>query len=615
MSGPGYIGTLFRLCCMAAAVGLAMVLTYRLLKALGRREATAAGYAFILPWLVGFAVFSLFPMLYSLGLSFTRYGILSAPEWVGLANYRRIFSPDPIFVDAVVNTVVFASFSVVLGIVASLAAAMLLSLDLRLMGFWRAVYYVPSVIPAVSTALLWRWIFVPEGGLVNGILASLHLPQPGWFSDPSWVIPAFVIMSLQGAAGNNMVIFLARLKGIDAQLYEAAAIDGAGTWARFRHVTLPQLTPVIFYHLVMGIIGGLLIFTQPMFIKTPGRSGLFYAVYVYRTGWHELRMGYACALSWVLFAGLIVLTLMVIRSGRRWVSYEQSDVLTGGGSRVLQPRGPKRRIWYSLVVVGAVVMILPIFWMISTSLKSPEDLFAIPPKLLSLPLRWRNYLDAWIALPFWRYLFNTLFVTGLAMAGEVLGAGLVAYGFSRFDFPGKKTLFGVLLSTLMIPGIVLMVPVFLLWRTFGLVGTFDPLVLGSVLGGGALFVFIYHQFFKTLPRELEEAARLDGASHGRVFFSIILPVAKPVFLVIALISFQAHWNDFLGPLLYLNDSRQYTMTMGLHFFQGAFMGEAPKWHWMMAITTLMAAPTVLIFLVTQRSFFGQAGRGLGAAGS
>jgi len=571
MSGTGYLGTLVRFGCLAAALGLAMVLTYRLLKALGRREATAAGYAFILPWLVGLAVFSLFPMLYSLSLSFTRYGILSAPQWVGLAHYRRIFSPDPIFLDAAVNTVVFASFSVVLGILASLGAALLLSLDLRLMGFWRAVYYVPSVIPAVSTALLWRWIFVPEGGLVNGILASLRLPQPGWFSDPNWVIPAFVIMGLQGAAGNNMVI-------------------------------------------LMGIIGGLLIFTQPMFIKTPGRSGLFYAVYVYRTGWGELRMGYACALSWVLFAGLIVLTLLVVRTSRRWVSYEQSDVLIRSGGRVLQPRGVKRRVWYGAVVAGACVMILPIFWMVSTSLKSPEDLFSIPPKLLSLPLRWRNYLDAWVALPFWRYLVNTLFVTALAMAGEVLTAGLVAYGFARFDFPGKKTLFGVLLSTLMIPGIVLMVPVFLIWRRFGLVGTFDPLVLGSVLGGGALFVFIYHQFFKTLPKELEEAARLDGASHGRVFFSIILPMAKPVFLVIALISFQGHWNDFLGPLLYLNDPRQYTMTMGLHFFQGAFMGEAPKWHWMMAITTLMAAPTVVIFLLTQRSFFRQGRPSLGAAG-
>ena len=607
MSPQGYLGTLLRYGCLTAALTAAMVLCYRLLRRRCREE-TAAGYAFILPWLVGFVVFSAFPMVLSLYLSFTRYGVLSAPQWLGIENYARIFTADPVFLDAVRNTLLFAAFSVVLGIVSSLAAALLLSLDARLMGVWRAVYYIPSVIPAVSTALLWRWIFVPDGGLANGILGWLGLGQPGWFSDPHWVIPAFVVMSLQGACGNNMVIFLARLKGIDVQLYEAATVDGAGVWARFRYVTLPQLSPVVFYHLVMGIIGSLLIFTQPMFIQTPGRSGLFYAVYVYRTGLSHYRMGYACALSWVMFMGLMLLTMLVFKSAKRWVSYEQSDVLIKAAGRVISPRGWGRGLWYGAVVLGAVVMIVPIFWMVATSLKRPDDLFAVPPKLFSASLQWRNYADAWRAQPFWRFLFNTLFVTGLAIVGEVLAAGLVAYGFSRFSFPGRRVLFGVLLSTLMIPGIVMMIPVFLIWRNLGLVGTFDPLVLGSVLGGGALFVFIIHQFLKTLPRELEDAARLDGASHARIFFSIIAPLAAPVFLVVALIGFQAHWNDFLGPLLYLNDKDKFTMTMGLHFFLGSFMGEAPKWHWMMAITTLMAIPTMVLFFITQRSFF-SAGRG------
>ena len=603
MSWQEYAGTLLRFGCLGVGLAAGMVLLYRLLRRLKCRDQTAAGYAFILPWLLGFAAFSLLPMVLSLYLGFTRYGVLSAPRWVGLDNYVRIFSSDRMFLDAARNTLTFAAFSVALGIASSLAAALLLSLDMRLMGIWRAVYYIPSVIPAVSTALLWRWIFVPEGGLANGLLGAVGLPRPGWFSDPAWVIPAFVIMSLQGACGNNMVIFLARLKGIDAQLYEAATMDGAGLWPRFRHITLPQLSPVVFYHLVMGIIGSLLIFTQPMFIRTPGRSGLFYAVYVYRTGWQNLRMGYACALSWVLFMGLMVLTMLVFKSARRWVSYEQSDVFIRTGGRVVSPRGWGRGLWYGLVCLGGLVMLVPILWMVLTSLKGPEDLFAARATVFSGKLLWRNYVDAWAALPFWRFLFNTLFITGLTLAAEVVVSAMVAYGFSRFRFRGRRALFGVLLSTLMIPGIVMMIPVFLIWRRLGLVGTFDPLVLGSVFGGGALFVFIIHQFLKTLPAELEDAARLDGASPGRVFFSIILPLVKPVLLLVALISFQAHWNDFLGPLLYLNRMDQYTMTMGLHFFQGAFMGEAPKWHWMMAVTTLMAIPTVAIFFFTQRAFF------------
>ena len=599
----GHLGTLLRFVCLAAALACAMVLCYRLLRRLRCREETAAGYAFLLPWLIGVAVFSLLPMGMSLVLSFTRYGVLSAPRWVGWANYGRILAPDPIFLEAAANTAIFTLFSVVLGIAASLAAAVLLSLDARGMGVWRAIYYMPSVIPAVSTALLWRWIFVPQGGLANGLLGWLGLPQPGWFSDPRWVLPAFVIMSLQGACGNNMVIFLARLKGIDVQLYEAAALDGAGAWSRLWHITLPQLSPVVLYHLVMGLIGGLLIFTQPMFIRTPGRSGLFYVPYLYRTGWQELRMGYACALSWVLFVALMLLTMVVLATSRRWVSYEQSDVLTRTTGRVVSPAGLRRALWYTAILLGGGVLVLPVLWMVSTSLKAPADLLSVPPRLVSWPLRWSNYVEAWRALPFWRFLGNSIFVTVLAMGGEALTAGLVAYGFARFRFPGRRVLFVLLLATLMIPGIVLMVPVFLIWRQLALVGQFDPLVLGSLLGGGALFVFILHQFLRTLPRELEEAARLDGASHARVFFQIIVPISLPVFLVVLLIAFQAHWNDFLGPLLYLNEPDRYTMTMGLHFFQGATMGEAPKWHWMMAVTTLMAIPTVAIFFFTQRSFF------------
>ena len=606
MSGAwasGAAGTLLRFACLGVAMLTAMALLHRLLRRLGCGDRTAAAYSFLLPWLAGISLFWVFPMGWSFYLSLTRYGVLSDPQPVGLENYARILLADPVFREAAWNTASFAIFSVGLGILSSLAAAMLLSLDVKLMGLWRAIYYVPSVIPAVSTALLWRWIFVPEGGLANALLGFLHLPQPGWFNDPQWVIPAFVIMTLQGACGNNMVIFLARLKGIDAHLYEAASLDGAGTWGRFAHVTLPQLSPVIFYHVVMGIIGSLQVFTQPMFVRTPGRSGLFYSVYIYRTGWEQLRMGYASALSWVLFAALMVLTAMVFRSARYWVSYEESDAIIGGSSRAISARGAKRAVWISLVVAGGVVMLAPILWMISTSLKGPDALFRTPPALLSWPLRWENYPRAWQALPFTRYLLNTLLVTCLAMVGEVIVAGAVAYGFARFNFPGKRPLFALLLSTLLIPGMVMMIPVFLIWRRLGLVGTFDPLVLGTLLGGSALFVFIAHQFLKTLPRELEDAARLDGASHARVFVSIIAPMAKPVLLVMALISFQAHWNDFLGPLLYLNRSEQYTMTMGLHFFQGSFMGEAPKWHWMMAMTTLMALPTVVLFLLTQRVIF------------
>jgi multiple sugar transport system permease protein len=285
----------------------------------------------------------------------------------------------------------------------------------------------------------------------------------------------------------------------------------------------------------------------------------------------------------------------------------------------MQPGRIGKGIWLGGVILFAAVMLLPVLWMVSTSLKSQPQLRAVMDSpagaaehFVDLPLHWRNYPEAWRALPFGRFLLNSVFIGLLAIVGEVVAAALAAYGLARFSFPGRKALMGFLLATLMIPPVVMMVPIFLIWQELGLVGAFDPLVLGALLGGGSLHVFILHQFMKTLPPELEEAARLDGASHGRIFARIILPQCTPVVLVICLISFQAHWNDFLGPLLYLNSPDQFTMTLGLHYFQANYLGQEPKWHWLMAITTLMAIPTVLIFLVTQRSFFaGKPGRSRG----
>ncbi len=295
---------------------------YRLARGLGRSEREAVGMGLVSPFVIGLGVFTAWPILCSLYLSFTSYRVLGLPEWVGLRNYGDIFLRDGRFLSALFVSGCYAFFSIPLGVTASLATAMLLNSRVRLVGVWRTVYYMPSVLPAVATALVWRWLFVPHGGLVNSALEAFSLPQPGWFHDPRWVIPAFVIMSLQGATGNNMVIFLAGLKGVPGHLYEAALIDGAGWWARLRHVTLPQISPVILYQLVMGIIGALQVFTQPMFIETPGDSGLFYNVYVYRRAWEDLRMGYACALAWILFLVILALTAVVLRYSRAWVYYE-----------------------------------------------------------------------------------------------------------------------------------------------------------------------------------------------------------------------------------------------------------------------------------------------------
>lgn len=323
-----YLPTLLRYAGVAAALlGIALGLHF-LLRRLGLREEAATGYALISPWLVGFLIWTAFPIIASFYLSFTEYNVLKPPDWIGARNYLRIFSQDIDFWPAIRITVLYAFFSVPLGIIGSLAVAVLLSADIRGLGAYRTIYYLPSILPAVAVALLWRWLFNPDAGLLNQmlrpLLAPLGLAPPNWFGDPRFVLPAFMIISLWGIAGANMVIFLGALKNVPRHLLEAAEMDGANTWQRFRSVTVPMITPVIFLQLVIGIIGALQIFTVAAFIRYTPSAGKFMNVLIYQAGFQQFRMGYASALAWVLFAIILALTLLVFRWSEAWVYYEGS---------------------------------------------------------------------------------------------------------------------------------------------------------------------------------------------------------------------------------------------------------------------------------------------------
>lgn len=256
---------------------------------------------------------------------------------------------------------------------------------------------------------------------------------------------------------------------------------------------------------------------------------------------------------------------------------------------------------YIIVTAGAIIFMVPFAWMLSSSLKPLDQIFVEPPVWIPDPIQWRNYVDAWNALPFSRFLVNTLFITILIMFGNVITSALVGYGFARYRFPGRGVLFIVLLSTMMLPYVVTLIPTFLIWRNLQLINTYDPLVIGSLFGGGPFFIFLMRQFMLTLPVEMEEAARMDGANTAQIFARIVLPLVKPALLAVGIFSFQGAWNDFLAPLIYLNDIPKYTLTLGMFFFVGG-ANEAPKWHWLMAMSTLIALPILAIFFLAQRQF-------------
>jgi multiple sugar transport system permease protein len=294
----------------------------RLLKITNRQREALVGYLFLSPWMLGFLIFLVGPMVASIYLSLTEYKVIKAPVWIGLANYVRMFS-DELFYHSMKVTVTYTALSVPLGIVAALGVAVLLNQRIVASGLFRTIFYLPSVISGVAVAIVFAWIFNFRFGILNYFLSLVGIPGPNWLGHPRWTLWAFVLMSLWGIGG-NVIIFLAALQGVPVPLYEAAKIDGAGNWRRFWAITLPMISPAILFVLIMGVIGTFQTFTQS-YVMTgggPANATLFYLLYLYRNAFNWFEMGYASALAWVLFLVIMVCTLLLWRSSARWVYYE-----------------------------------------------------------------------------------------------------------------------------------------------------------------------------------------------------------------------------------------------------------------------------------------------------
>ncbi len=292
--------------------------------AISRREIREF-YLFVSPWIIGFLVFMLGPIVASLYLGFTDYDAFSAPEWIGAANFAKLFQ-DPLYWKSLRVSALYSVMSVPLHLVIGLLIALLLNQPLRGMSFLRTIYYMPAVISGVAASMLWIWIFHPDFGILNAGLALVGIQGPAWLWDQTWALPSIVLMSLWGV-GASMLINLGGLQSIPTALYEAAEIDGASARRRFFSITLPMLTPVIFYNLVTGIIGALQIFTQGYIMTQggPNNATLFYVLYLYRNGFEWFRLGLASAMAWLLFLILIALTALIFRSSPLWVYYEAGD--------------------------------------------------------------------------------------------------------------------------------------------------------------------------------------------------------------------------------------------------------------------------------------------------
>jgi multiple sugar transport system permease protein len=290
-----------------------------------RREARE-GYLGILPWVIGFVAFTAGPLLVSLFLSFTQWDIVRPPQWVGLANYVRMFTDDPLFRASLGVTFSYVLMSVPLQLVVGLALALLLNASVRGMNVFRTLFYLPAVLSGVAVSLMWIWILHPDLGVVNGLLDLVGIKGPGWFWDQRWALPSVVLMRLW-AVGGGAVIYLAGLQNIPPQLYEAAEIDGANRRQQFWSITLPLLTPTLFFQLITIMIDAFRIFTEAYVITKGGplNATYFYMLYLYEEAFQNFNMGYASALGWVLTLITAAASFVLFRTAGRWVYYEDSE--------------------------------------------------------------------------------------------------------------------------------------------------------------------------------------------------------------------------------------------------------------------------------------------------
>jgi len=288
-----------------------------------RAAEARAGYIFAMPWIIGFSIFLAYPIFASIYFSFTEYSVLKPAVWTGGENYSTLVS-DEVFWKTLWNTLFFAVFFVPVATVVALGLALLLNTKVRFLAIYRTIFFVPSLVPVVSLVILWIWLFNGEYGLINTILGWVGVEGPNWLGDPKWSKPAIIFMSTWGV-GNAMIIYLAGLQEVPQSLYDAADIDGANAWKKTINVTIPLISPVIMFNVIMSIIGSLQIFTQPYIMSetgSPARSIYFYSMYLFDNAFKFHKMGYASAMAWIMFIIIFGLTLLAIKASNKYVHYE-----------------------------------------------------------------------------------------------------------------------------------------------------------------------------------------------------------------------------------------------------------------------------------------------------
>ena len=559
------------------------------------RLAGLAPYLFLAPYLVVFLPFFLLPALFSAVVSLTNWKIVGTPTFVGLQNYARLLQ-DPLFTTALKNTLFYTAVIVPVMALLGLGLALLLNQPLRGRVFTRLAVFGSYVIMVSVVGIIWRWILDPTGaGILNFYLGKLSVAPLPWLAAPETAMLSIILATMWWTAGYNMVMYLAGLQDIPAELREAVRMDGANAWQEFWHLVLPCLRPVTFFVVVMSIAKSFQVFGQ-IYVMTqggPSNSTLTIVHYLYVVGFTWFEMGYAAAIAYALFGLLLLVTIVQFRL----VSTEV------GGAGVIRVEYLVRLGLYALMGLVLVLWLAPLLWVVSTSLKPEGQILSLVPRWIPKTFTLENYLEVFQKFRLERWLLNSLVV---AAGATLLGLGVsvpAAYAFARMRFRGQQWLFILILSTILVPVHITLVPLFIGLAKVKLTDTYFSLIMPTVANGFG--VFLLRQFFRGIPRELEEAAVIDGATRLGVLVRIILPLSRPALTAVAIFLFLLSWNDFMWPLIVTNTDATRTLPVGLATFVGGGTvgGQSIAYYGIgMAASVLATIPAIVLFLALQRYF-------------
>jgi multiple sugar transport system permease protein len=552
-----------------------------------------APWLFLAPYLLVFVGFFLLPALWSALLSVTDWKIVGTPRYVGLRNYARLFS-DQLFYMALKNTVVYTAVIVPVMAVVGLGLALLLNQPLRGRVVTRTAVFASYVVMVSVVGITWRWMLDPTGaGIVNYYLGRLGVAPLPWVAAPETAMLSIILATMWWTAGYNMILYLAGLQDIPLAVREAARIDGATGWQEFRHVTLPMLRPVTFFVVVMSIAKSFQVFGQ-VYVMTqggPSNSTLTIVNYLYVVGFTWFEMGYAAAIAYALFALLLVITVIQFRLTARE---------SGGG--FVRTDLVVRMGLYLLMALVLVLWMAPLVWMLSTSLKPEGQILSLIPRWIPKTVTLENYRDVLDKFRLVAWGVNSIVVAAGATLGGLVISIPAAYAFAKMRFRGQQWIFLLILSTILVPVHITIVPLFLGLAKLRLTDTYFSLIMPTMANGFG--VFLLRQFFQGIPKELEEAAVLDGASRLGILLRVVLPLSRPPIMAVAIFLFIQSWNDFMWPLIVTNTDATRTLPVGLaSSLAGTVSGGAIAYYGMsMAGSVLATVPALLLFVLLQRYF-------------